>query len=82
MIVVLNVPGRVVGVVVDSVSDTIEPSAGETKAAPQADDSLGAKHIVGIASVKLMVDADHRMLIPLDIAALLSEAAIGRVVAS
>jgi purine-binding chemotaxis protein CheW len=75
VIVVLNVHGRVVGVVVDSVSDVIEFSAEQVKPAPRFNDTVNANHIVGIASVE--GSAGERMLILLDIEALLAGADIG-----
>jgi purine-binding chemotaxis protein CheW len=65
--VVLNLRGRVVGVVVDSVSDVIALGAGQIKPAPELADG-GSACIVGIASVTV---GDHeRMLILMDIASL------------
>lgn len=75
VIVVLNVHGRVIGVVVDAVSDVIEFSAGQIKPAPQFNNTVTANHIVGIATVDAA--AGERLLILLDIEALLAGADIG-----
>lgn len=75
VIVVLNLHGRVVGVVVDAVSDVIEFTADQIKPAPQFNRSVGAQHITGMASV---ADATGgRLLTLLDIEALLGGADIG-----
>ena len=72
VVIVLNVRGRVVGAVVDSVSDVLElPAAAIRPAPPMA--SHGADHgsITGIGSV------NYRMLILMDIEALMSSAEMG-----
>ena len=75
VIVVLNVHGRVVGVVVDAVSDVIELSAEQIRPSPRFNDTVSANHIVGIASFD--GGAGERLLILLDIEALLAGADIG-----
>ena len=71
VVIVLNVRGRVVGAVVDSVSDVLE-LAGETiRPAPAMNSSIDTGFITGIGSV-----AD-RMLILMDIEALMSSADMG-----
>ena len=77
VIVVLNVRERVIGVVVDSVSDVIELNAEQIKAAPQFNERIGSNFITGIASVPGEVAGTDRMLILLDIQALLSGVDIG-----
>jgi purine-binding chemotaxis protein CheW len=69
---VLNVKGRVVGAVVDSVSDVLELPESELKASPEMN-SLAADsaYVTGIASV-----AD-RMLIMMDIQALMADPEMG-----
>ena len=71
VVIVLNVRGRVVGAVVDSVSDVLELSRDAIKAAPEMASSVDASFITGIGSV-----AD-RMLILMDIEALMSSADMG-----
>jgi len=75
VIVVLNVHGRVIGVVVDSVSDVVEFNADQIKPAPRFSDTVTANHIVGIASIE--DSTGDRLLILLDIEALLAGADIG-----
>jgi purine-binding chemotaxis protein CheW len=66
VVIVLNVKGRVVGAVVDSVSDVLELSSDAIKAAPELSSSISSNFITGIGSV-----AD-RMLILMDIEAFMS----------
>ncbi len=72
VVIVLNVKGRVVGAVVDSVSDVLELPESDLKPAPEmsshaADDA----YVTGIASV------GERMLIMMDIQALMSSPDMG-----
>jgi len=75
VVIVLNVRGRVVGAVVDSVSDVLELSREQIKPAPQLNSSVDAGFITGIGAVK-NGDAE-RMLILMDIEALMSSADMG-----
>jgi purine-binding chemotaxis protein CheW len=68
---VLNVRGRVVGAVVDSVSDVLELTRDHVKPAPEMSAAIDTSFITGIGSV-----AD-RMLILMDIEALMSSAEMG-----
>lgn len=52
VVVVLNVKGRVVGAVVDSVSDVLELTAEQIKPAPELNASIDASFITGIGSVR------------------------------
>ena len=76
VVVVLNVHGRVVGAVVDSVSDVLELSQDLIKPAPEMNTSVDTSFITGIASV------GERMLILMDISALMSSADMGLMDAS
>ena len=67
VVIVLNVRGRVVGAVVDSVSDVLELAAEHVKPAPEVSTGAEAPFITGIGSV------GDRMLILMDIEALMSE---------
>ena len=69
----LTVHGRTVGVVVDSVSEVVGLSGEEIQPAPNMPTSLDAGVIVGIGSVL------ERMIILIDIVALLSSPAMGLV---
>ena len=79
VVIVLNVRGRVVGAVVDSVSDVLELGADHLKPAPQLASGIDAGFITGIGSVKTGpgADAAERMLILLDIEALMSAPEMG-----
>ena len=71
VVIVLNVRGRVVGAVVDSVSDVLELSGDAIRPAPQLNANIDAGFITGIGSV-----AD-RMLILMDIEALMGSSDMG-----
>ena len=75
VVIVLNVKGRVVGAVVDSVSDVLELAAGTIKPAPEMTTSVDAGFITGIGAVK--IDGAERMLILMDIEALMASADMG-----
>lgn len=75
VVIVLNVRGRVVGAVVDSVSDVLELGRDQIKPAPELNSSVDAGFIIGIGAVK-NGDAE-RMLILMDIEALMSSADMG-----
>jgi purine-binding chemotaxis protein CheW len=75
VVIVLNVRGRVVGAVVDSVSDVLELSRDQVKPAPELNSSVDANFITGIGAIK-NGDAE-RMLILMDIEALMSSADMG-----
>jgi purine-binding chemotaxis protein CheW len=73
--VVLNVAGRTIGAVVDSVSDVLQLAADQIKPPPQFTSAIDASHIIGLGSVK-HGDAE-RLLILLDIERLMSSADMG-----
>jgi purine-binding chemotaxis protein CheW len=75
VVVVLNVKNRVVGAVVDSVSDVLELGSDTIKPAPTMTASAEAEHITGIGTVK--TEQGQRMLILLDIEALMAGAGLG-----
>ena len=79
VVVVLNVRGRVVGAVVDSVSDVLELSKDEIKPAPEMNSSIDASYITGIGAVKNSQGEKgaERMLILMDIEGLMSSAEMG-----
>jgi purine-binding chemotaxis protein CheW len=69
------VRGRVIGAVVDSVSDVLALGADQIKAAPELNSSIDAGYIMGIGCVK---SGDvERMLILTDIDALMSSPEMG-----
>ena len=71
VVIVLNVRGRVVGAVVDSVSDVLELTRDHIKPAPELHSNVDGNFITGIGSVS------DRMLILIDIEALMSSADMG-----
>lgn len=71
VVIVLNVVNRVVGVVVDAVSDVLELSAEQIKPRPEVAAALDARFITGLGKV-----AD-RMLILLDIEAMVGSPDFG-----
>jgi len=71
VVIVLNVKGRVVGAVVDSVSDVLELTRDHIKPAPELNANVDGNFITGIGSV------GDRMLILMDIEALMSSADMG-----
>lgn len=66
VVIILNLRNRIVGIVVDSVSDVMELPAGSVKAAPDMDTVIDADAVLGLASL------GERMLILLDIEKLMS----------
>lgn len=66
VVIILNVVNRVVGIVVDGVSDVIALTADQMKAAPEFSSSLDTQYIMGLGTV------DERMIIVMDIEKLLS----------
>ena len=73
VVIVLNVKGRVVGAVVDSVSDVLELAKEAIRPAPEMASAVDASFITGIGSV------GERMLILMDIEGLMSSADMGLV---
>jgi purine-binding chemotaxis protein CheW len=71
VVIVLNVKGRVVGAVVDSVSDVLELARDQINPAPEMSTTVDTTFITGIASV------GDRMLILMDIESLMSSADMG-----
>lgn len=67
IVIVLNVLNRVIGIVVDAVSDVVGISEEDIMPPPQLGATALMHHIVGVAS------RDERMLIVLDIEAVLSD---------
>ncbi len=73
VVIVLNVANRVVGMVVDSVSDVITLTPAQIKPAPAMGAAFDAGYLVGMGVL------DQRMLILLDIERLMSAPEIGLV---
>jgi purine-binding chemotaxis protein CheW len=81
VVIILNVANRVVGVVVDSVSDVLELNGEQIKPAPEFSSMLDASYITGLGSVKTSVEGkdDERMLILVDIERLMTGSDMGLV---
>jgi purine-binding chemotaxis protein CheW len=79
VVVVLNVRGRVVGAVVDSVSDVLELSKDNIKPSPEMNSTVDSSFITGIGTIKNgQGDKEvERMLILMDIEGLMSAADMG-----
>ena len=75
VVIVLNVRGRVIGAVVDSVSDVLALGADSIKPAPEKNATIDAGYIKGMGCIK---SGDvERMLILTDIEALMGSAEMG-----
>lgn len=68
VVIILNVAGRVIGAVVDSVSDVISLTRDKIRAAPDFSGTFDTKYILGLATI------DTRMLIITDIERLMTSA--------
>lgn len=68
VVIILNVAGRVIGVVVDSVSDVISLTSSQVRQAPDFSGGFDTKYILGLATI------DARMLIVTDIERLMTSA--------
>jgi purine-binding chemotaxis protein CheW len=66
VVIILNLASRVVGMVVDGVSDVIALTPEQIKVAPQFGATLDTKYLMGLGTV------DERMLILVDIEKLMS----------
>ncbi|MEG0003068.1 MAG: chemotaxis protein CheW [Comamonas sp.] len=73
VVIILNMHQRVVGIVVDSVSDVMELAADAIRSAPDIDSAIDSGSITGLGSV------GERMLILLDIEKLMSSDDMGLV---
>lgn len=68
VVIILNVAGRVIGAVVDSVSDVISLNRAQIRPAPDFSGTFDTKYILGLASL------DSRMMIVTDIERLMTSA--------
>lgn len=71
VVIILNISGRIVGIVVDSVSDVITLNAGQIRPAPEMGTAFNTDYLVGLGTL------DERMLILIDIDKLMSSAEMG-----
>ncbi len=66
VVIILNVAHRVVGIVVDGVSDVIALTADQLKPAPEFSSTMDTQYIMGLGTV------DERMIIVMDIEKLMT----------
>jgi len=71
VVIILNIAGRIVGMVVDSVSDVITLNAGQIKPAPEMGTAFNTDYLIGLGTL------EERMLILVDIDKLMSSAEMG-----
>jgi len=71
VVIILNIAGRVVGMVVDSVSDVITLTPEQVKPAPDMGSALNSDYLIGLGTL------DERMLILIDIDRLMSSSDMG-----
>ena len=66
VVIILNLSGRIMGIVVDGVSDVIALNAGQVRAVPDLVATIDTKYLVGLGTV------ENRMLILVDIERLMT----------
>lgn len=76
VVIVLNIGSRVVGMVVDGVSDVITLSPEQLRPVPELSSAVASDHLLAIGSL------ENRMLILIDIEKLMSSADLGLVSSS
>ena len=71
VVIILNINGRIMGMVVDSVSDVTTLTPDQIKPAPDMGSSFDSKYMIGLGTL------DERMLILVDIDRLMSSGEMG-----
>jgi len=71
VVIILNIGTRIVGVVVDSVSDVMTLRAEQIRPAPEFSSTLGTEYLLGLGAL------EDRMIILVDIACLLESPEMG-----
>jgi purine-binding chemotaxis protein CheW len=71
VVIILNIEGRIMGIVVDSVSDVITLSASQVRPAPEMGTALNTDYLIGLGTL------DERMLILVDIDKMMSSEEMG-----
>jgi purine-binding chemotaxis protein CheW len=71
VVIILNIGGRIMGMVVDSVSDVITLKADEVRPAPEMGTAFDTDYLIGLGTL------DQRMLILIDIDKLMSSSEMG-----
>ncbi|GIZ52832.1 chemotaxis protein CheW [Noviherbaspirillum aridicola] len=66
VVIILSLPGRVVGMVVDSVSDVVSLTSEQIRPAPAMSGAFSTEHLIGLGTL------DERMVILVDIEKMLS----------
>ena len=75
VVIILNVAGRTVGMVVDSVSDVLELGGEAIKPAPEFNGAIDAAYITGLGTIK--TNDFERMLILMDIEQMMTASDMG-----
>jgi purine-binding chemotaxis protein CheW len=73
VVIILNIGGRIMGMVVDSVSDVTTLTPEQIKPAPEMGSAFNGEYLMGLGTV------DERMLILIDIDRLMSSSEMGLV---
>ena len=73
VVVILNIGGRIAGMVVDSVSDVIALTAEQLKPAPEMGTAFNSEYMMGLGTI------DERLLILIDIDRLMTSPEMGLV---
>jgi purine-binding chemotaxis protein CheW len=73
VVIILNLSDRIVGIVVDSVSDVLALSSDQIRPAPEFGSAVDTRYVTGIGAL------DSRMLILVDIERLMTGADMGLV---
>ena len=76
VMIILNVAGRVVGLVVDGVSDVVDLTPEQVRPAPELGATVGAQFLTGIGTL------DERMLILVDLEKLMTSSELALVAQS
>jgi purine-binding chemotaxis protein CheW len=71
VVIILNIGGRIMGMVVDSVSDVTTLSPEQVKPAPEMGTAFNTNYLIGLGTI------DERMLILVDIDKLMSSSEMG-----
>lgn len=74
VVIILNLQHRIVGIVVDSVSDVMSLTVDQVRSAPDIESIIDSDSVIGLGSL------DNRMLILLDIEKLMSSSDMGLIV--
>ncbi len=75
VVIVLNIGHRTMGIVVDSVSDVLELSPEQIKAAPEFNGAIDSSYITGLGTIK--TGEVERMLILMDIERMMTSPEMG-----